>query len=68
MANKTANYRLTLSQLIVTPAPAQPKPSLCYPDRHRRTDTQVALSTVRTLGALLICVAIAVGIVLLEVR
>jgi hypothetical protein len=67
--SKTADYRIRLSQLIAAPASVTPpEPSLCYPDRHRRTDTQIALSTVRTLGATLICVAIAVGIVLLEVR
>jgi hypothetical protein len=66
--SRTADYRITLSQLIVAPTPAEPEPSLCYPDRHRRTDTQIALSTVRTLGATLICIAVAVGIALLEVR
>jgi hypothetical protein len=31
-------YRIRLSQVIAIPAPVQPQPSLCYPDRHRRTD------------------------------
>jgi hypothetical protein len=67
--SKTADYRIRLSQLIVAPAPvAPPKASLCYPDRHRRTDKQVARSTIRYIASTLICVAIAVGIVLLEVR
>jgi hypothetical protein len=67
--SKTADYRIRLSQLIAAPAPVvQPKPSVCYPDRHRRSDQQIAFSTLRTLGATLICIAIAVGLVLLEVR
>jgi hypothetical protein len=69
MFNRTADYRIRLSQLVAVPAPvAQPKPSLCYPDRHRRTDKQVALSTIRVIASTLICVAIAVGVVLLGVR
>ena len=35
---KQRNIESGLSQLIIAPAPAEPKPSLCYPDRHRRTD------------------------------
>jgi hypothetical protein len=67
--SRTADYRIRLSQLIVAPAPvAPPEPSLCYPDRHRRTDKEVTLSTIRYIASTLICVAIAVGIVLLEVR
>ena len=65
MFNRTADYRIRLSQLIVAPAPvAQPKPSLCYPDRHRRTDKQVALSTIRVIASTLAAVAIAVGVAL----
>jgi len=61
--SKTADYRIRLSQLIVAPAPVvQPKPSVCYPDRHRRSDKQIALSTLRTLGATLVGVAVAIGI------
>jgi hypothetical protein len=57
-----ADHRIRLSQLIAAPVPAEPKPSLCYPDRHRRTDRQIALSTVRTLGATLVGVAVAIGV------
>jgi hypothetical protein len=63
--SKTADYRIKLSQLIVpaVSAPAvQPKPSVCYPDRHRRSDKQIAFSTLRTLGATLVGVAVAIGI------
>jgi hypothetical protein len=60
--SRTSEYRIRLSQLAVVPVPVQPKPSLCYPDRHRRTDEQVALSTLRYLGTMLICVAIVIGI------
>jgi hypothetical protein len=50
--SRTAEYRIRLSQLVAAPAPAaQPTPSICYPDRHRRTDKQVAMSTVRYLAA-----------------
>jgi hypothetical protein len=62
--SKTADYRIRLSQLIAVPASApvvQPGPSVCYPDRHRRTDEQVAISTLHTLGATLIGVAVAIG-------
>jgi hypothetical protein len=59
-----AEYRITLARLIA-PAPiAQPKPSICYPDRHRRTDKQVAMSTVRYMVATLVCVAVAIAITL----
>jgi hypothetical protein len=69
MSNRTAEYRITLSRLIAVPAPvALPKPSLCYPDRHRRTDRQVAMSTIRYMAATLVCVAIAIGITILGVR
>jgi hypothetical protein len=63
--SKASEYRIALSQLI-TPAPvAQPEPSLCYPDRHRRSDRQVALTTVRYLGTALVCAAVAIGFALL---
>jgi hypothetical protein len=62
---KPAEYRITLSRLIASTAPvAQPKPSLCYPDRHRRTDKQIALVTLRYVGAVLFFVAVATRIVL----
>jgi hypothetical protein len=61
MFNKTAEYRLTLARLIVAPTLPKPQPSLCYPDRHRRTDKQVALSTVRFMAAMLIGVLVAIG-------
>jgi hypothetical protein len=61
MFNKTAEYRLTLARLVVAPMPAKPQPSLCYPDRHQRTDRQVALSTVRYMAATLIGVLVAIG-------
>jgi hypothetical protein len=63
--SKTADYRIRLSQLIAVPTPVTPpKPSLCYPDRHRRKDKQVALLTVRLMASTLICAAIAIGIAL----
>jgi hypothetical protein len=61
--SKTADYRIRLSQLIAAPASvAQPKPSVCYPDRHRRSDQQIAFSTLRTLGATLVGIAVAIGV------
>jgi hypothetical protein len=57
-----ADYRFTLARLIVPVSVVQPTPSLAYPDRHRRTDAQVALSTVRYLAVMLIGVAVAVAI------
>jgi hypothetical protein len=63
---KAAEYRITLSRLIASTAPvAQPKPSLCYPDRHRRTDQQIALVTLRYLGTTLVCAAVAIAFALL---
>lgn len=57
-----ADYRIRLSQLIAVPAPVtQQPPSICYPDRHRRTDEQISLSTLRVIASTLICIAIAVG-------
>jgi hypothetical protein len=65
---KTAEYRIRLSQLIITPAPVEPKASLCYPDRHRRTDKQVALSAVRYIAVTLVSVLLVAATLYLEVR
>jgi hypothetical protein len=65
---KTAEYRIRLSQLIIAPAPIEPKASLCYPDRHRRTDKQVALSAVRYMAAALLGVLIVAATLYLGVR
>jgi hypothetical protein len=65
MLNKTAEYRLTLSRLIVTPAPVEPlPPSIGYPDRHKRTDKQIAIATLRYLGAMFFGLGVAIVIVL----
>jgi hypothetical protein len=53
----------TCAQSIAIQTPAvQPTLSLCYPDRHRRSDEQIAFSTLRTLGTTLVGVAVAIGI------
>jgi hypothetical protein len=63
--SKASEYRITLSQLIA-PAPVeQPKPSLCYPDRHYQSDRQVAMTTLRYLGTALVCAAVAIGFALI---
>jgi len=62
--SRTADYRIRLSQ-IIGPVPALApvvQPSLCYPDRHRRTDKQVAVATAKALGATLVGVAVAIGV------
>jgi len=60
-----AEYRITLSRLIAPAVSvAQPKPSLCYPDRHRRSDRQVAVTTLRYLGTTLVCAAVVIGFAL----
>ena len=65
MFNKTAEYRVTLSRLIVAPAPVEPLPtSIAYPDRHRRNDKQIATATLRYLGAMFIGLGVAIGIAL----
>jgi len=66
---KTAEYRIRLSQLVVVPAPvAQPKPSICYPDRHRRSDKQIALTTMRYLAVTLVSILVIAVTLYLEVR
>jgi hypothetical protein len=62
--SKTAEYRIRLAQLIVPTPVMQPKPSLCYPDRHRRSDKQVAVSTVRYMASTLVFIAVALGVAL----
>jgi hypothetical protein len=63
MSNKTAEYRITLSRLIVAPATVEQLPrSIGYPDRHRRTDKQIALATLRYIAATFAVLAIAIGI------
>jgi len=65
MYSKTAEYRLTLSRLIVAPAPVEPlPPSIGYPDRHKRTDKQIAIATLRYLGAMFIGLGVVIGIAL----
>jgi len=65
MHNKTAEYRINLSKLIVGPAPvAQLPPSISYPDRHRPTDKQIAVSTLRYMAATFIGLAVVIGIAL----
>jgi hypothetical protein len=60
--SRTAEYRIRLAQLIATPSPAaQRTQSLCYPDRHRRSDRQIAITTVRLMAATLIGVLVAIG-------
>jgi hypothetical protein len=64
--SKTAEYRITLSRLVAPLVPvAQPQPSLCYPDRHQRTDKQVALTTVRYMAVALIGITLVVAATLL---
>jgi hypothetical protein len=59
----TADYRIRLAQLIAVPAPVtQQPPSICHPDRHRRTDEQITLSTLRYLGTTLVGVAVAIAV------
>jgi hypothetical protein len=61
MLNKTAEYRIRLSQLVVVPTSVdQPQPSICYPDRHRRSDKQIALTTMRYIAVTLIGVLVAI--------
>jgi len=63
MLNKTAEYRLTLSRLIVAPALVEPlPPSIGYPDRHKRTDKQIAIATLRYLGAMFFGLGVAIVI------
>jgi len=57
-----AEYRIRLSQLIVPAQVALPTPSLCYPDRHRRSDRQILVTTARYMAVMLIGVAIAVAV------
>jgi hypothetical protein len=64
MSNKTAEYRITLSRLIVSPATVAPLPSISYPDRHRRTDKQIAVSTLHYMAATFIGLAVVIGIAL----
>jgi hypothetical protein len=60
--SRAAEYRIALSRLIVPAASVpQPTPSLCYPDRHRRTDKQIAVTTVRYMAATLIGVLLIVA-------
>jgi len=67
--SKASEYRITLSQLIAPAPVAQPKPSLCYPDRHRPTDRQIALTTARYMAVALIGVMLVVAATLfVEVR
>ena len=67
--SRTADYRIRLAQLIVAPGPVAPaKPSLCYPDRHRRSDRQIAITTVRYMAATLIGVLVAIATIYLGVR
>ena len=44
------------------------KKSLCYPDRHRRTDRQVVMSTVRAMGVTLIGAMVAAGALFAKLR
>ena len=67
--SRTADYRIRLAQLIVAPAPvAQPKPSVCYPDRHRRSDKQIALTTMRYMAVTLVGVLAIAATVYMGVR
>jgi hypothetical protein len=67
--SRTADYRIRLAQLIVAPAPqVQPTPSLCYPDRHRRSDRQIAITTMRYMAAALLGVSVVAATLYLGVR
>ena len=67
--SKTAEYRIKLSQLVAVPAPVGSlQPSICYPDRHRRTDKQIAVSAVRYIVATLLGVLVVAATLYLGVR